>query len=73
MHADLTAMEALNLGEKLQSLLYYHFLPQAYSAAQLATLNTSNTDLGVSTGTPYNLTFAQLPTGQVLFKHADAC
>ena len=58
-------MDALNLGDKLQSILYYHFLPQAYNASQLAALGSSNTDLGVSTGTPYNLTFGQSPTGQV--------
>ena len=58
-------MDALNLGDKLQSILYYHFLPQAYNASQLAALGSSNTDLGVSTGTPYNLTFSQSPTGQV--------
>ena len=63
--ADLTIVDALNLGDKLQSILYYHFLPQAYNASQLAALGSSDTDLGVSTGTPYNLTFGQSPTGQV--------
>lgn len=58
-------MDALNLGDKLQSILYYHFLPQAYNATQLESLGSANTDLGVSTGTPYNLTFGQSPTGQV--------
>ena len=63
--ADLTIMDALNLGPKLQSALYYHFLPQAYSSAQLVAARTLNTDLGVSVGTPYNLTFAQAPGGPV--------
>lgn len=63
--ADLTVVDALNLGDKLQSILYYHFLPQAYNASQLESLGSANTDLGVSTGTPYNLTFGQSPTGQV--------
>ena len=63
--ADLTVVDALNLGDKLQSILYYHFLPQAHNATQLESLGSANTDLGVSTGTPYNLTFGQSPTGQV--------
>lgn len=58
-------MDALGLGDKLQSLLNYHFLPQAHNASQLAALGSANTDLGVSTGTPYNLTFGQTATGQV--------
>ncbi len=58
-------MDALNLGDKLQSILYYHFLPQAYNATQLESLGSANTDLGISTGTPYNLTFGQSPTGRV--------
>lgn len=71
--ADLTIVDALNLGDKLQSILYYHFLPQAYNASQLAALGAANTDLGVSTGTPYNLTFGQSPTGQVAIAHAPGC
>ena len=63
--ADLTIVDALNLGDKLQSILYYHFLPQAHNASQLAGLGSSNTDLGVSTGTPYNLTFGRTASGQV--------
>ena len=63
--ADLTIVDALNLGDKLQSILYYHFLPQSYNASQLAALGSSNTDLGVSTGTPYNVTFGRSATGQV--------
>ncbi|CAL5228405.1 g11533 [Coccomyxa viridis] len=62
---NLTIVDALNLGDKLQSILYYHFLPQAYNASQLAALGSSNTDLGVSTGTPYNVTFGRSATGQV--------
>ena len=62
---DLTIVDALNLGDKLQSILYYHFLPQEYFASQLAHLGSTNTDLGISTGTPYNVTFGQSATGQV--------
>ncbi len=58
-------MEALNLGDKLQSLLYYHFLPSAYTGPQLADTQTLNTDLGISTGTPYNLSFGRAPDGTV--------
>ena len=63
--ADLTIVDALNLGDKLQSLLYYHFLPSAYTGPQLADAQSLNTDLGISTGTPYNLTFGTAPDGRV--------
>lgn len=63
--ADLTIVDALNLGDKLQSLLYYHFLPSAYTTDQLISAQTLDTDLGASTGTPYNLTFGQAPNGTV--------
>ncbi len=68
--ADLTIVDALNLGDKLQSLLYYHFLPSAYTSNQLVAARTLNTDLGISTGTPYNLTFgtAQDGTAKVSFR-----
>lgn len=68
--ADLTIVDALNLGDKLQSLLYYHFLPSAHTSNQLVAAGTLNTDLGISTGMPYNLTFgtAQDGTAKVTFK-----
>ncbi|BDA48212.1 Uncharacterized protein sll1483 at N-terminal half [Coccomyxa sp. Obi] len=62
---NLTIVDALNLGDKLQSLLYYHFLPSAYTVPQLVAARTLNTDLGISTGTPYNLTFGAAPDGMV--------
>ena len=65
LRADLTIVDALNLGDKLQSLLYYHFLPSAYTGPQLVDAQTLNTDLGISTGTPYNLTFGTAPDGRV--------
>jgi hypothetical protein len=65
LRADLTIVDALNLGDKLQSILYYHFLPQAYSGAQLAAARSLGTDLGVSTGAPYNVSFTQAPGGPV--------
>ena len=58
-------MDALNLGDKLQSILLYHFLPQAYNSSQLVAAQSLNTDLGVSTGSPYNLTFGTGANGQV--------
>jgi hypothetical protein len=58
-------MDALNLGDKLESIMLYHFLPSAYNASQLAAARSLDTDLGVSTGTPYNLTFSQTAAGQV--------
>ena len=63
--ADLTIIDALNLGDKLQSMLLYHFLPHAYTGPQLVAAQTLDTDLGISTGTPYNLSFAQTAAGQV--------
>ncbi|CAL8466019.1 g5555 [Coccomyxa elongata] len=60
---NLTIVDALNLGDKLQSLLYYHFLPSAYTSNQLVATGTLNTDLGISTGTPYNLTFGAAQDG----------
>ena len=70
--ADLTIVDALNLGDKLQSILDYHFLPRAYSGAQLAAARSLDTDLGVSTGTPYNLSFTQAPGGPVRAPYLDA-
>lgn len=58
-------MDALNLGDKLQSMLLYHFLPTAYNTSQLVAAHSLDTDLGKSTGTPYNLTFGQTPAGKV--------
>ena len=60
-------MDALNLGPKLQSVLDYHFLPAAYSGSQLVAARTLDTDLGVSVGAPYNLSFAQAAGGPVGF------
>lgn len=64
--ADLTIMDALNLGDKMQSILLYHFLPQARNVSMLGAARSLGTDLGVSTGSPYNLSFTQAPGGQVL-------